>query len=149
MKLTTIAVLTLMVSLIWACGNESSSNAGQGANSASPATTTSPAAGSVQHYTCPNNCAGSGGETAGTCPVCGTAYVHNDAYHSQPNNAPAQEAPTAAPELQMQPPTAEPAQNAAGVWHYICSAGCAGGSGTQGNCPMCGASMQHNQAYHQ
>ncbi len=42
-----------------------------------------------------------------------------------------------------------PAQNARGEWHYICSAGCSGGSGMAGVCSQCGAALSHNNAYHQ
>ncbi len=98
----------------------------------------------VKHYTCPNNCAGSGGDGAGTCPVCGTAYVHNQAFH---NNSPAT-TPDITPTTTPTPPAAGAAQNAAGVYHYICSNGCAGGAGGAGNCATCGAALAHNQAYH-
>lgn len=56
---------------------------------------------SVSHYICPNNCEGSGGDAEGTCPVCGSAYLHNQAYHSTP----AATTPTSTP---------DPPQNAAG-----------------------------------
>lgn len=46
------------------------------------------------------------------------------------------------------PGTAEPSQNAVGVWHYTCSKGCAGGAGLAGNCNTCGGLLAHNQAYH-
>ncbi|MDF1698081.1 MAG: hypothetical protein P1U56_19695 [Saprospiraceae bacterium] len=46
------------------------------------------------------------------------------------------------------PTTAEPAQNAAGVWHYTCGNGCAGGAGAAGNCATCGGTLAHNAAYH-
>ena len=48
------------------------------------------------------------------------------------------------------PPTTtpEPAQNAAGVWHYTCSAGCAGGAGSAIACAKCGKTLAHNPAYH-
>lgn len=46
-------------------------------------------------------------------------------------------------------PAAEPPQNAAGVWHYICNAGCAGGAGSAVACAGCGATLAHNTAYHQ
>ncbi len=95
-------------------------------------------ASAVKHYICPNNCAGSGGDVQGTCPVCGTAYVHNQAYHNQTQQTPN-------PAQSQQP---APAQNAAGEYHYICSAGCGTGAGTQGTCPKCGAPLAHNQAYH-
>jgi len=45
------------------------------------------ASGTIQHYYCANNCEGSGGDAAGTCPVCGSAYEHNQAWHNQ-NTAP-------------------------------------------------------------
>ena len=45
-------------------------------------------------------------------------------------------------------PTESPAQNAAGVWHYTCSKGCAGGAGAAGVCSTCGGPLAHNQAYH-
>ncbi len=47
-----------------------------------PSTNTSDQA--VPHYICKNNCAGSGGDQAGNCPVCGETYVHNEAFHNQP-----------------------------------------------------------------
>lgn len=46
------------------------------------------------------------------------------------------------------PATPEPAQNAAGVWHYTCSNGCAGGAGAAGTCGTCGGTLAHNTAYH-
>jgi len=46
------------------------------------------------------------------------------------------------------PPAAEPAQNAAGVWHYTCSKGCPGGAGKAGPCATCGGTLAHNSAYH-
>jgi len=43
---------------------------------------------------------------------------------------------------------AEPAQNAAGVWHYTCSKGCAGGAGSAIACTKCGTALTHNAGYH-
>jgi hypothetical protein len=88
------------------------------------------------HYICPNGCEGGGSSASGNCPVCGTALVHNTAYHNQSNsNAAGLQAPTS---------------NNAGVFHYICSNGCEGsGSNTSGNCPVCGQALAHNSAYHQ
>lgn len=110
----------------------------------------------VKHYTCPNNCAGSGGDAAGACPVCGTAYEHNQAFHNNtatPPPAPATATTPANTTTTITPPpaptTPEPAQNAAGVWHYTCGAGCAGGAGAAGTCASCGGALAHNQAYHQ
>ena len=90
---------------------------------------------SVSHYICPNNCEGSGGASEGTCPVCNSAYVHNQDYHTTPAAA----TPTTTP---------EPPQNAAGVWHYTCSNGCEGGAGSAIACATCGATLVHNTLYH-
>ncbi len=46
------------------------------------------------------------------------------------------------------PATAEPVQNAAGVWHYTCSKGCPKGGDKGQNCATCGGPLAHNQAYH-
>lgn len=95
----------------------------------------------VWHYTCNAGCTGGAG-AAGTCATCGGALAHNTAYHPNKNSTP----PTTNPTLK--PPAAEPAQNAAGVWHYTCSAGCSGGAGAAGSCGSCGGALAHNQAYH-
>lgn len=105
----------------------------------------------VAHYICSNNCAGSGGAAAGTCPVCGSDYIHNQAYHNQQSVTPSINLPSetvvpggGTPPIQ----STTPAQNAAGVYHYTCSNGCVGGSGTAGNCGSCGSALAHNTAYH-
>ena len=98
---------------------------------------------SVKHYTCPNNCANGGGDAAGPCPVCGTEMVHNAAYHNQAASPATSPSPTPST-----PVTPEPAQNAAGVWHYTCPSGCEGGAGSAGNCAKCGTALAHNSAYH-
>lgn len=46
------------------------------------------------------------------------------------------------------PATPEPPQNAAGVWHYTCPKGCAGGGGSAVACATCGTTLVHNAAYH-
>ena len=99
----------------------------------------------VQHYICPNNCAGSGGPAAGICPVCGTEYVHNQAFHNQTQ----QVNTSGTPGQPATPPTPEPAQNASGVWHYTCPNGCDGGAGSAVACANCGTTLAHNAAYHQ
>lgn len=43
---------------------------------------------------------------------------------------------------------AEPAQNAAGTWHYTCPKGCAGGAGAASACAKCGTTLTHNAKYH-
>ena len=50
--------------------------------------------------------------------------------------------------VNQNPNPPEPAQNAAGLWHYTCSKGCAGGAGAAGNCSVCGNPLTHNAAYH-
>lgn len=102
--------------------------------------TSAAVAGAVKHYICPNNCAGSGGEGEGSCPVCGSPYIHNQAYHDQAVQSTTQTLP--------QSGATDPAQNAAGVWHYTCPNGHAGGAGGASACPECGAQLVHNQSYH-
>ncbi len=105
----------------------------------------------VWHYTCSKGCAGGSG-TAGNCAVCGGPLAHNSAYHSNANSTPPNPS-TATPSPTLSSPTtpkaAEPAQNAAGVWHYTCGKGCPGGAGSAGTCSTCGGPLAHNQAYHQ
>jgi len=135
----------------------------QGAAPASttpPPTTAEPAqnATGVWHYTCPNGCSGGGG-SATPCATCGTTLVHNQTYH----NAGAASTTPAAPAITATgadgnpiaipptsaPKTPEPPQNAAGVWHYTCANGCAGGGGSATACAGCGNLLAHNPAYHQ
>ena len=117
----------------------------------------------IQHYYCANNCEGSGGDAAGTCPVCGLEYTHNQAWHNQ-QNAVSQTTTTTTtvgdgpgPAIGLTPPaggtppiqsTPEPPQNAAGVWHYTCPNGHAGGGGSAIACNECGTTLVHNSAYH-
>lgn len=142
-----------------------------------PPTTTEPPqnAQGVWHYTCPSGCAGGAG-SATPCASCGTTLVHNQAYHANAGGTPTTTATStggnavgtitnpvvngigqpAATSTTINPgatapaatTTPEPAQNAAGVWHYTCSAGCAGGAGSAVACAGCGATLVHNTAYH-
>ena len=166
MNPTSFLFFTLVAILCVACQNDKKPATTQPPaplqvpNTATPATATA-----VQHYICPNNCANSGGPQAGNCSVCGTPYVHNAAFHNQPGATtnpsqvppspiftnPQPITPSQTPEIQQvqTPPTQEPAQNAAGVWHYVCSKGCEGGSGARGFCAKCGAGLDHNPRYHQ
>ncbi|NBC24467.1 MAG: hypothetical protein GVX78_02505 [Bacteroidetes bacterium] len=109
--------------------------------------------GDVQHYICPNDCDGSGGPAQGECPVCGTQYVHNAAYHDQGNQNQNQLNVEGGDQLKdLQQQQQQQRQNAPakknGEYHYICSAGCSGGAGSPGACSECGASLEHNTAYH-
>jgi hypothetical protein len=108
------------------------------------------AAAGVHHYICPNNCEGSGGSSQVNCPVCGTQYVHNAAYHNQTATTPTTTStdPSAGttPPTNITPPAA---QNAAGVYHYTCPNGCDGGAASSGSCATCGTALVHNAAYHQ
>lgn len=118
--------------------------------SAAPAGNAASAGNAAFHYICPKGCKGGGAAAQGKCPVCGGDLVHNQAFHSQqPQGAtpanPIQVDPNSAQPSQPTPP---PSQNAAGVYHYTCPKGCAGGSGTQGNCAKCGTTLAHNAAYH-
>ena len=99
-------------------------------------------AGGVWHYTCSKGCSGGAG-SAVNCVTCGGLLVHNQAYHANTNSTPTSSAPYATP-----PPVAQPGKNIAGVWHYTCGNGCAGGAGAAGNCGTCGGALAHNAAYH-
>lgn len=153
MKLTYVLILALLTTLMLACSPD-----GPSSNNQSTVTNTTnlpavAATGAVQHYICPNNCAGSGGPAAGACPVCGTDYIHNQAYHNQSsptaNTLTADPNAPISPIMQNQPQEANsPATNSAGVFHYTCSAGCGGGGAAAGACPQCGSELAHNQAYH-
>jgi hypothetical protein len=99
----------------------------------------------VWHYTCSKGCAGGSG-SAVNCDNCGGLLAHNTTYHDKANSTPASSAPFANPSAAT--PTAEPSQNSAGVWHYTCSKGCAGGAGAAGSCSNCGGALAHNTAYH-
>jgi len=116
----------------------------------------------VWHYTCPNGHAGGAG-SAVACSECSTTLVHNTAYHDGPAATVSPNAPvttsTTVPAgseginvtpgaLPTVPKTAEPAQNASGVWHYTCSNGCSGGAGSATACGSCGSTLAHNSAYH-
>ncbi len=111
---------------------------------------TTQSSGSAWHYTCANGCAG-GAAAAGNCSTCGNVLVHNQAYHNNTNNTttttttPTVTSPTN-PTAATNP---EPSQNAAGVWHYTCANGCAGGAGAASKCGSCGSTLAHNTAYHQ
>ena len=96
--------------------------------------------GTVDHYICPNNCEGGAGATQISCPVCGTQYVHNQAFHAAQTPTP----PATTSSL-ITPPAA---QNAAGVFHYTCPDGCAGGAAGAGSCATCGSALAHNTAFH-
>lgn len=106
---------------------------------------------SVKHYICANKCENSGGEAAGNCPVCKNPYLHNAAFHAQdllkngPLNVPEYTGGNPAANAPAQP---SPAQNAMGIYHYTCTKGCYGGSGTAEKCANCGENLAHNQAYH-
>ncbi|MEK7254953.1 MAG: hypothetical protein AAB316_09425 [Bacteroidota bacterium] len=135
-----------------------------GANPAQKAPEPAQNAAGVWHYTCPKGCAGGAGSAA-ACAKCGTTLAHNAAYHPAPNSNPAAaaggviNASDLAPGSVTKTPvtvgdpatakTAEPAQNAKGVWHYTCASGCAGGAGSATACAKCGKTLAHNTAYHQ
>lgn len=102
------------------------------------------------HYKCPNNCTGGSGPAKGSCPVCGTEMAHNAAYHSAASTTSPTTTSPAAPALNTNTvnTTTTSAQNAAGVFHYTCSNGCAGGAASAVACSTCGSTLVHNTAYH-
>lgn len=117
-------------------------------NTITPSSTTT-SGGTVYHYVCPNNCGG--GDAQGNCPVCGSAFIHNQEFHNQAQNATANTATPTPGNNTITPPTQtpEPPQNAAGVWHYTCANGCEGGAGSAIACASCGSTLVHNTLYHQ
>ncbi|MEL6659712.1 MAG: hypothetical protein AAFP77_10420 [Bacteroidota bacterium] len=156
-----LALCFVTTLVITACQNDDRSRAtGPPSTPVAPATN-QPAAtapgtvnAGVEHYICPAGHVGYGSSAQGNCSQCGVALVHNQAFHNNTAAAPTQSPPMfqnppagTAPAATIAPP-AEPAQNAAGVWHYTCIAGCAGGAGGSGSCSNCGSALAHNQAYH-
>jgi len=107
----------------------------------------------VIHYICDNKCENSGSAAAGNCPTCKNPYTHNTAFHANDllksgplkvqSNATQPTKPTGTTTNQP-----APAKNISGVYHYTCSNGCNGGSGTSTKCTSCGEALAHNQAYH-
>jgi len=167
MKLYSIFSIAALVAMIVfsACGNDTESAdklAGENGDAATgaPALNTAPAAGQPEpaqnaaglwHYTCPKGCPGGAG-AAGACAQCGTALLHSQAYHGTAPTAaptPTEAAPGQAPVTMPSTTKNEPPQNAAGVWHYTCTSGCAGGAGAATACASCGKKLEHNKAYHQ
>lgn len=95
----------------------------------------------VWHYTCALGCPGGAG-SAVPCKNCKNPLTHNQAYHGDASTT-QQASPVLSPSA-----TREPSQNTAGVWHYTCPNGCAGGSGSASKCTTCGETLAHNSAYH-
>ncbi len=84
---------------------------------------------------------------------CGSSPERPDAILDQQridaaNAAANQPAPAATQPTINTTKAPEPPQNAKGVWHYTCSAGCAGGAGSAGTCASCGGALAHNAEYH-
>ena len=156
MKISTFIIIFSLGVLfaIPACQNKRSDSSSQPANVSSGDSTAqgvahdnTPVPGNnEQHFICPNHCKGSGGPEAGTCPVCGSEYVHNDAFHKG--------SPIPEPQMKIDPvthaavPTHTEPQNTRGDYHFICPNGHPGGAGVAGKCSKCGAELVHNQAFH-
>lgn len=107
---------------------------------------------SSAHYICPKRCAGSGGDAAGKCPVCGSEYLHNDAFHQNEanNKIQPQVNPPQPSAVQIQQPQISPApQGKPGVMHYVCPDNDGGGADAAGKCGKCGKDLVHNDKFHQ
>ena len=161
MKYSKILAILLLGSAIsfYACNDSNNTVREEARKSVEVPTTPPPAtppaaepaqnAAGVWHYICSKGCAG-GGAKGDVCGTCGGPLAHNQAYHTNTNNTPnANPINPSATSPTATPPAVEPAQNAAGVWHYICNNGCAGGGVKGQNCGTCGSPLAHNQAYHQ
>jgi len=107
----------------------------------------------VIHYICDNKCENSGSDVAGNCPTCKNPYTHNTAFHandllkSGPLKVESNATQPTKP-IGTAPKQPSPVRNTAGVYHYTCSNGCNGGSGSAAKCASCGETLAHNQAYH-
>jgi len=116
------------------------------------------------HYKCPNECENSGGEGAGTCPTCGTAYVHNQAFHGDNGNSlglndtplpildPTSGASTESAQATLNTTTttsnSTTSTNNSGVFHYTCKQGHGGTNVKDQTCGQCGKPYEHNPDYH-
>lgn len=104
------------------------------------------------HYVCPSRCKGSGAEQKGTCPVCGSEYVHNPdaAFHKQQNPTPPPDANKLNLDNVQQLDVKKEGGEAGGTGpeytsHFVCPYHCKGsGSAQQGNCSVCGTAYVHN-----
>lgn len=118
--------------------------------------------GGEPHYKCPNECENSGAEGAGTCPTCGTAYVHNQAFHGASGNPlglndsplPVID-PSSGKATEIGKATATPistttttASTNSGVMHYTCKQGHGGSNTKDQSCGTCGNPYEHNPDYH-
>lgn len=112
--------------------------------------------GQVHHYVCQDQCAGGFSDNPGNCSVCGKPLAHNQAFHAndQAQNPTLQVDQAAQPSIQPLPTSQPqevniPAGSDGVAHHYVCAKGCKGGNGQNaGNCPVCGAQMAHNKAFH-
>ena len=169
--LNSLFFVLLTLSIVVSSCNSKKADATQESTMATDSLTQDPgavaavSAGSQHHFICPKNCEGSGGAEQGNCPVCGTAYVHNQSFHNQSPTAPGTQGtpiqidpngtvtqtatnPAAGSQPITDTPANPAAKNAAGEWHFVCSKACGGGAGAQGNCPKCGSPLTHNQDFH-
>ena len=83
------------------------------------------------------------------CQNSDSNNANNESQDTVQQETPAATPPAAQPAAPTQAPqTAEPAQNASGVWHFICPKGCKDGAGSAIACAHCGETLVHNQGYH-
>nr|WP_321221675.1 hypothetical protein [uncultured Psychroserpens sp.] len=151
-------ILFSLALFIYSCNDKSttqkqdadtSTNVVESTKEVTPPATKEPAqnANGVWHYTCIIGCP-EGAGSATKCKTCGNTLVHNTTYHANSANS-ANSAPFAsANAANAATPPPEPAQNAAGVWHYTCAKGHTGGAGSAVACGTCGETLAHNKAYH-
>ncbi len=101
------------------------------------------------HFICPKACKGSGSEVyGGKCPVCGTAYVHNensDGHRAEMARVKAIDDSKVNMQFTDTVISIAKPSNYEKVAHYICSKGCKGsGSEAPGKCPTCSSEYAHN-----
>ena len=140
MKLLLTIFLVSLSMIIFSCkdGDATATNSAP-AFSDDPSASSTTSTGSVEHYICPNGHVGSGGATAGSCAQCGATLEHNTAFHNTPQ-------PTDQADVS---PESNPELYNTSVEHYICPNGHIGSGGAAaGSCSECGATLEHNTAYH-
>ena len=146
-----IVVLALATYCMYSCKKEPQKRQTQPQNVTSNTNNTSKAV--VAHYVCPNNCKGGTSGMAGNCPVCSSAFAHNQAFHNA--NGPKSKAgfaPVAPPSIpfpNVPAPAIKSGPNSAGQYHYTCSNGCIKGADAAGKCGNCSGNLIHNVAFHQ
>ena len=101
------------------------------------------------HFICPKACKGSGTEAfGGKCPVCGTAYVHNensDGHRAEMSRVKTIDDAKVNMQFTDTVVSINKPSNYEKTAHYSCPKACKGsGSEAPGKCPTCNSEYAHN-----